>query len=186
MSKEALRGQILSLRNQLTLDDRILRSKNIQERLFGLEEYRKAKTVLFYVSTGSEVHTHDMIKTALRDKKVAVPVSNLEDLSIEPALIRSMDELKPSRIGILEPENPAFLPLDNIDLIVVPSIVFDQKGHRIGHGKGYYDRFLARFTRKIPMVGLAYDPQVVEEVPAEGHDIPVHFVVSEEKLYVRP
>ena len=134
---------------------------------------------------GSEVHTHDMMGTALHKKRIAVPVSNLEDFSIEPALIGSMNELKPNRMGILEPETPAFLPLDEISLVVVPSVVFDSQGNRIGYGKGYYDRFLARITRKIPLVGIAYDHQVVEEVPAEGHDIPVHFVVSEKKLYSR-
>ena len=182
MSKGELRRQIISLRNQFSAGERILKSNTIQEKLFGMDEYRNANTVLFYVSTGSEVHTHGMIRAALGEKRVAVPVSR-PDFSMEPALISSMGELQPGAMGILEPRNPTFLPVGEIDLVLVPSVAFDASGNRIGYGKGYYDRFLPRVSRETPVIGLAFEQQVVEKVPADAHDMPVSMVLSEKKLY---
>jgi 5-formyltetrahydrofolate cyclo-ligase len=85
--------------------------------------------------------------------------------------------------NILEPRQDTIkeIPIESIDLILVPGVVFDIHGNRIGHGKGYYDRLL-NDTQNIPHVGLAFGFQIVDAVPVEGHDLPVDIIVTEERI----
>ena len=142
--KNQIKESILGQRNSLPQKEIIERSKRIQHNLFNLEQYKKSKTIMFFVSFNTEVHTHDMIKTALKSKTVVVPkVSHNE---IEQSLIIDFDNLIAGKFGILEPIEIMKIAYKNIDLVLVPGIVFDKEGHRIGYGFGYYDKFL----RKVP------------------------------------
>ena len=132
---------------------------------------------MFFVSFNSEVHTHDMIKTALKSKTVVVPkVSHNE---IEQSLIIDFDNLIAGKFGILEPIEIMKIAYKNIDLVLVPGIVFDKEGHRIGYGFGYYDKFLRKVPKAIK-IGLAFDFQVIDKIPKEMHDVPVDVIVTEE------
>ncbi|RLF88523.1 5-formyltetrahydrofolate cyclo-ligase, partial [Thermococci archaeon] len=93
--------------------------------------------------------------------------------------IRSFSELRPGKFNIMEPRE-AIDEEVNLDLIVVPGVAFDESGYRLGFGKGYYDRFLRSF-RETTKLGLAYEFQVLEEVPRDEGDIPVDFIITEKR-----
>lgn len=156
------------------------KSQNIALRLLELKEYKDAQRVLFYVSTPEEVDTHFLIQEALNQgKEVFAPKIKDEKVWICP--LHSYEDLKPGHFGILEPCEPASPthPAE-MDLILVPGIVFDRRGHRIGYGKGHYDRLLK--DTKGFTVGLAFDDQIIEEIPNEAHDIPLDLILTNSTL----
>ena len=174
--KNQLKESILEKRNSLPKDEILEKNKKIHDKLFGLEQYKKSRTIMFFVSFSIEVDTNGMIKEALMNKMVVVP--KVMHHEIEPSVIIDLDNLIPSKIGILEPIEAMKIAYKNIDLVLVPGIVFDKEGHRIGYGFGYYDKFLAKVPKAVK-IGLAFDFQVVDKIPKETHDIPVDFIVTD-------
>ncbi len=178
--KAQIRDEILRKRNSLSEEERLNKSKKIKDNLLSLDEYKKAKNVMFFVSFGSEVHTHEMIKEALKNKTVIVP--KVINNQIEPSLIIDFDSLIPSgKFGILEPIEAMPIAYKNIDLILVAGIAFDKEGYRLGYGLGYYDKFLAKLPKALK-IGLCFDFQVVEKLPREAHDVPVDMVVTDKEV----
>ena len=178
--KNHLKESLLEKRNSLQKQEIIEKSKSIESNLFSLEQYKKSKTVMFFVSINSEVYTHDMIRNALKSKTVVVPKAAHKE--IEPSVIIDLDNLVPSgKFGILEPIEAMGIAYKNIDLVLVPGIVFDKEGHRIGYGFGYYDKFLKKVPKAVK-IGLAFDFQVIDKIPRETHDVPVDLIVSEEMV----
>ena len=136
---------------------------------------------MFYVSMDGEVDTVPMIIETLKmGKRVAVPVTVLSEKKLYPAEISALKELSEGHYGIMEPklESIRGVPLEEIDLVIVPGLAFDYKANRLGRGKGYYDRFLKSLPAKTPCLGLAFDFQVVEDLPVLQHDQPVFRVIS--------
>ena len=145
--KKGLRKLCLRRLREQSPFERTKKSIEIKKRLFLLEEFKRAKLVMFYVSKGGEeVETKDMILETLRmGKRVAVPVTVLSEKNLYPAEITDYDkELSEGRYGILEPRQGSIrpVPLEEIDLVIVPGVAFDDKSNRLGRGEGYYDRFL--------------------------------------------
>jgi len=180
--KEKLRKEIKEKRRKLSKEENRKKSKEIKEKLFGLKEYRDARVVLFYVSYNGEVFTHDMILESFYKKNVIVPVSNKEDNTLILSRLKSWDELSIGSYRILEPriEKIRKTNIKDIDLIIVPGVAFDIKGNRMGHGKGYYDKLLSE--AKATTIGLSFEFQIVEKIPVEPHDIPVHKIVTEDRI----
>ena len=178
--KNQLKESILAKRNSLSKEEILEKSDKIKDSLFNLDQYKTSKTVMFFVSFKSEVNTHDMIKEALKNKTVIAP--KVVHHEIEPSVIIDFDNLVPSgKFGILEPIEAMKIAYKNIDLILVPGIVFDKEGHRIGYGLGYYDKFLAKVPKAIK-IGLTFDFQVINKIPREMHDVPVDMIVTDEKV----
>ena len=151
----------------------------IAERFFSLPEYRAARTVMLYVGVGPEPNTRPLIERALLDgKTVALPRVYGHGI-MRAHKIGSLLELVPGALGILEPtENSPVIPPNHIDLIVVPGLAFSRDGRRLGHGGGYYDRFLAACPAFI--VGLCRERLLMDDLPVEAHDIPVRCLITEE------
>jgi 5-formyltetrahydrofolate cyclo-ligase len=183
--KEKIRKEIKEKRRRQSKEENRKKSKEIKEKLFGLKEYRDAKTVLFYVSYDGEVFTHDMIKESLKEKRVVVPISDPKNCSLTLSELRSWGDLVEGSYGILEPEKDCNkeIPVENIDLIIVPGVAFDLNGNRLGHGKGYYDSLLRR-NRDVLTIGLAFEFQVIDSIPIEKHDIPVGIIITEKRIYI--
>lgn len=154
----------------------------IKNKLFGEEEFKKANVVMFYVSLKDEVDTLSMIDEAIKaGKRVCVPVILKEEKRLIAGGIKDRKEdLESQHFGIYQPRKGHVreVPLEDIDLIVVPGIAFDRKNVRLGRGHGYYDRFLCALPKKTKTIGLAFDFQVVENLPQDSHDIPVWKIVS--------
>lgn len=174
--KQISRRVILKKRNRLSKKEIIEKSKIIKEKLFDSREYKKAKTIMFYVSFGSEVRTLDMIRESLRNKTVCVPVVKGNNLT--PSIIKDTKELnKKNKYGVLEPEKTKRIDKKDIDLIIAPGVVFDKQNHRIGYGKGYYDNFLKDFKGKT--IGLAFNLQILEIIPKEEWDVRLDRIITE-------
>ena len=178
--KNQLRDDILEKRNSLPKEEVTSKSRNIEERLFNLDPYKKSRTVMLFVSFNNEVYTHDMIKKSFGKKNVVIP--KVMQQEIEPSVIIDFDSLIPAgKFGILEPIEIMKIAYKNIDLVLVPGIAFDSGGHRIGYGFGYYDKFLKKVPKAVK-VGLAFDFQIVDRIPAEEHDVPVDFIITEKRV----
>lgn len=165
--------------------ERILKSSRIMYRLTALPEYAEARTVMFFVSHGSEVITDIMIGQAMRDgKRVCAPKADPEALELTARGVASIErDLEPGAYGIREPI-PASCPVIDprkIDLVLVPGLAFDASGHRVGYGKGYYDKWLKRFAIG-KRVGVCFDFQLVKRVPRTEGDLPVAKVITEKRV----
>jgi len=181
--KERLRKRILTRRDKESKDRRRKKSRKIRKRLFSLEEFKKAHTILFYYSKGSEVETKKMIEEVLRKgKKVLLP--KVRERKIYLGEIKDLEkDVEKGIFGILEPkETSRKTTPKGIHLVILPGIAFDCKGRRIGYGKGYYDRFLKKFPRTIPLIGLAYDFQVVNHLSSERYDRRVWKIITERRI----
>ena len=144
--------------------------------------FRRARFVCCYVALPYEVQTWRMIEDVLsRGKRVAVPVVQPGSNRLRLSEVRDPDaELLPGAFGVWEPVHSALRPVDpgDLDLVLVPGLAFDRAGHRLGHGLGYYDRFLASLPRSIPTVGLAFAWQLVDRLPTSPHDYAVSAVLT--------
>lgn len=182
VSKSKIRKEILRKLKKQRACDRIKKSELIKEELFSLSEFKTAKCVMFYVSTNYEVDTHTMIDEAISlGKKVAVPVTLPKEKRLMPSFLSDPTrELTAGPYGIAEPKSSCIreVSIEEIDLVVVPGLAFDKGGGRIGHGPGYYDRFLKKLPSEVPRIGLAFDFQILGEIPSFPHDVPVNKLIA--------
>lgn len=137
--------------------------------------FRAAKTVLLYYSLKDEVDTHAFVRKWSNQKQILLPVVVGDDLELR--LYTGPEGMQISSYGIEEPVGEAFTDYDSIDLIVVPGVAFDQKGNRLGRGKGYYDRLLPQIPSAYK-AGICFPFQLVEEVPAEPHDVCMDIIIT--------
>ncbi|MBI5197452.1 MAG: 5-formyltetrahydrofolate cyclo-ligase [Nitrospirae bacterium] len=177
----------MGLRESIPLEERLEKSRRIEERLLALTPYHEAATLHLYLATRSEVMTEGMVRASLaRGKRVVVPVVNSSRQGIELSEIRDYDrELSPGYRGILEPVPSARRPvsMEQLDLMVLPLVAFDSRGHRIGYGAGYYDKLLSGIRGDRPvLVGLAYEMQEVENIAEEAHDVSMDWIVTEDRV----
>ena len=181
MNKQEIRKLILSKRKKLSKTWVVKQSKKIHKCLIATKEFKKASTVMFYITKDNEVDTSSMIKYALsKNKTVCVPCVDNTNYTMHPAIINNLDkDLVSGNYCILEPSNRNNKP-KNIDLIITPGIAFDKNGHRLGWGKAYYDKFLEK-TGDLLKIGLGFDFQIVENLPIDSHDIPMDIVITEKR-----
>ncbi len=183
--KSVLRLRVLELRDNMESSDVEARSPKITESIIALPEFAKAETIACYVNKGSEVQTRPLIRKALAaQKKVLVPITKKDDPELVFSEIPSLYELSPGPFGIMEPNPSERKPRDvsRSDMVVVPGIVWDVYGQRIGWGRGYYDRVLKKLWKETPSIGLAFDLQLVGEIPREQFDLPVKILVTESRV----
>ncbi len=148
--------------------------------MFSLPEFRKAAVVMFYASFQSEVETHCMIRRALAEGKLVV-LPRVKGKELELLEIANFDrDVSPGAWGIPEPDQGKPANVHDIGLIVVPGAVFDERGNRVGYGAGFYDMLLAQYPGV--MVALAFELQVVPQVPADSHDVPMKKIVTETRI----
>lgn len=182
LDKGHLRKIMLDRRNKLSDEEITAKSKKIMDFVFSLEQFSKAKTVMFYVDAKNEVRTKEAIMKALKlNKRVVVPKVYKHQV-LKAIQIKGLDELCLGTFGILEPvhDQQAF-PRD-IDLVLVPGVAFDEDGYRLGYGGGYYDNFLPQLRANVKKVAIAFDIQVLKTVPSEKHDVRMDFIITESKV----
>ncbi len=186
-AKAALRTPMHARRNALTPATRAHLSARITARVLELDSYRAAKTVLAYMSFGSEFDTRALIDHALcNGKHLLLP--RVDRGSGKLILHRVHDlalDLQPGVWGILEPRAQATTqaPVFDADWVLVPGLVFTANGERLGYGAGYYDRLIASCTHQPALVAAAFALQVVATVPCSPTDMRVDCVVTEDTIY---
>ena len=181
MTKGQLRTTILRQLKQQKEDDRRRRSEAIRRKVFRLTAFRRAKTVCCYVALPYEVQTWRMIEEMIENgKRVLVTVTAPVKRPLLSEIRDPATELGRGAHGVWEPRPGAGrpVPVCDLDLVLVPGVAFDRRGHRLGHGLGYFDRFLSRVPKTTPTVGLAFRFQLLDRLPAASHDRAVQTVLS--------
>jgi 5-formyltetrahydrofolate cyclo-ligase len=178
--KKTLRKQVLAVRDRLSPEERAAKSRAIGEKLFALPEFISARAVMFFASFRSEVDTVPMIRRALTSgKRVVLP--KVKGRALEFFEITDYEsDVVPGTWGIPEPAGSRPVDLAQIDFIVTPGAAFDERGNRLGYGAGYYDKILSSFRGTA--VALAFEEQIIKEIPVDAHDIPVRKIVTEKRV----
>ena len=158
-------------------------SLSIARRLFELDEFKKSKSVLCFLSLPNEIQTDLIIRESFRlAKKVFVPLINDRQDELQVACIPSLDiEFISGKYDVREPTLKAkeVVPLSCIDFVITPGLAFDIYGNRIGYGGGYYDKLFKKLPKNVSRVGVGYDFQILDFVPHSEFDEPVQYVVTE-------
>ncbi len=182
-----LRQNILSARNHLTTDELRRQSTAVQKNLLNQKEIVNSSSIFVYVSFRSEVETMNLIQTFLNLRKtVTVPITRVNEKRLDAIQIRDPEtELAAGYCNIPEPREDVCTknkvhPSD-IDVILLPGSVFDERGGRFGYGGGYYDRFVSS-TPNALRVGLAFDLQIIEKAPLQSHDEILDLIVTETRI----
>lgn len=183
--KQELRNATKAARRALEPQVKAAMDTAIADRVRGLYQYRRATLLLCYVSTAIEVDTRGLIENALADgKQVAVPRCVDDTRQMEFYFIRSFDDLEKRTFGVLEPKVPGCRRVVSFEgsVCIVPALLYDFKGYRLGYGAGYYDRFLSGY--KGYKVGVAYQSCVRPSLQHGRFDVPVDMLVTEDYLRV--
>jgi 5-formyltetrahydrofolate cyclo-ligase len=184
LSKRKRELRALTLARRKAQSHRMELSRRIFLQLIGLPSFQIAQTIAVYVSNAVEVDTRGLIQDCWdQQKHVAVPFCLSDELLLFS--VNSWAELAPRTMGILEPidelisETNRRVVASQVDLFAVPGVAFDRRGGRLGFGKGYYDRLLSQSKPTSKKIGLAFDCQILGEVPMGPHDVFMDLVVTE-------
>jgi 5-formyltetrahydrofolate cyclo-ligase len=186
IDKQALREQAHA--NRRSQPDKESLSRHICTQFLALPAYLSARSVMFYVDVRTEVRTREVLPEALtHGKRLIVPYCVEGELEL--FRLEHMDELALGMYRILEPK-PELRGLAEkradvaeVDLIMVPGVAFDRRGARMGHGKGYYDKLLEHARPDTPLVALAFECQLFDEIPTAAHDIFMDKIITEQRTY---
>lgn len=183
MEKATKRKQMIETLVNLSDREREQISSRLYNHLFTSDFWQNAKSIGVTVSQGFEWNTRPIIERAWQDGKVvAVPKCEPKAKKLHFYKLESYDQLEKVYYGLLEPNPEQSTPIDknDIELLIVPGVVYNQEGYRIGFGGGFYDRFLVDFKNE--MVSLLSTYQLAEDILVESHDIPVNHMITEEGL----
>lgn len=182
-AKKEVRRQVLSMRAHLTEEERRFKSMAIEERVLGLPEFEKAKTVMLFLNFRDEVITTGLAEQTLSlGKQLILPRCAPAGVLI-PAMIEDLSQdIELGMWGIREPKKDTLRETDPliIDLIIIPGAAFDLQGNRLGYGGGYYDRFFARLRPSVPRVAIGFETQILPQVPVDLHDQKMTILITEE------
>lgn len=184
MTKQEIRKLIKEKRKNLTREFIFDASRNISASVLSLECIIAAKSLMIFMSAFNEPRTEDIITAqTVAGKKIIVPVSNIETHTIKPVYLnaKNFDELTDGAYGIKEPKNIITANIADIDAAIIPGLAFSESGDRIGFGMGYYDRFLQEYSGI--KIGICYDFQIFDSLPAEKQDIKMDIIITEKRIY---
>ncbi len=182
ISKEELRKEILRERKRLDPRTREELSARIVRNILSLPEFNRAERVLLYCPVRGEPDVSPLFEKVLeRGSRLILPRVSGEELEL--VYVEDLSLLSPGSYGIPEPSSGEVADPEDVDFAVVPGLVFDRQGYRIGFGKGYYDRLLKKI--RAPKAGVAYSFQVLGRVPKEEWDEPVDLIVTEKGVIRR-
>lgn len=182
-----IRKEKLSLRDALPREEIVEKSLIICKKVLALQQTEKARNVFSYVSFRSEVMTQWLIEELMKlQKTVSVPITFSEDKRMEAIFINDMSkDLVAGNFGTMEPHQECVhrnrVEPENIDIILVPGSVFDERGGRFGYGGGFYDRFLEKIPYSV-RIGLAFELQLEKEIPIQPHDELLDFIITEKRI----
>ena len=184
MTKTQIRTDMKAFLATIDAENRHRRSLDACAFLVATKEFRNAQTIMMFLSLPVEVETATLaVKAWAEGKNIAVPRVDWEGQRMEPLEIKSLDVgMRTARQGVREPVDGRVVPLDSIDMVVVPGLAFDRRGYRVGRGRGFYDRFLAQRGFGGVRCALCFHEQLIEEVPREAHDSPMDLIVTDQEV----
>lgn len=178
--KKLIRKEILSKRDLIAEEERLLKSKKIVDNVLGLPEWKEAEEIYLFASFGSEPNTFPLIENALKNgKRVSLPRIIKKEMKF--INIRSIDDLVPGTWGILEPEDLGIYN-ERPGLVIVPGVAFGRNLYRVGYGAGHYDRFFCKKKKDFKKVAIGYDFQLIDKVPYDELDVAVDMVITDKDI----
>lgn len=174
MNKTDIRRKINAMRRMLEVHEQLAAADQVFSRLEQTAAFILADKVLMYHSLPDELSTRQFLKKWGSKKHFFLPRVNGVNLDILPY---DESRLELGSFHIEEPVGDDLVDVDDIELIIVPAVAYDRRGNRLGRGKGFYDRLLA--SAKATKIGVGYEFQLVDEIPAEPHDVPVDYVITQ-------
>lgn len=184
-TKQALRRACQRRRD--ALDNRAERSAAICARVTTLPAYRSAEVVHCYLPIRSEVDTRPLLASAFASRqRVVVPIVQRGASELSHAWLTSLAEkdLEAGEFGVMQPRVLSPAEVGECAMLIVPLLAFDRAGHRLGYGRGFYDRLLAVSTA--PAIGVAFAAQELAALPHDPHDLPLDWIVTEEEVITVP
>lgn len=178
MPKRSIRAQFLVERKSRPIESCIDSSDKVQQRFLCSRLFHGADCLALYSAIHNEVATDAVAVRAMEAGKTLV-YPRIKGDALEFVVVKSLADLAPGAFGVLEPRGCTLVPAQELDLIVVPGVVFDRVGHRLGYGRGFYDRTLSLCRADCIRVGFAYDAQLVEALPAAEHDQTLSVLMTE-------
>ncbi|MGD1975384.1 MAG: 5-formyltetrahydrofolate cyclo-ligase [Desulfobacterales bacterium] len=186
VAKIQIREEIATVISTLSETDLTIKVKSIEDRLFEFANFLESKIALLYVGGDNEVQTKNIIKRAYSYNKIVVlPAFDPKTLEMELLKVdKFSQELKTGPRGVLEPRPDCckIVPIDRIDIAIIPGIAFDEKGGRIGTGRGYYDRLIPKLAITTRKVALTLEEQIIPQVPMESHDKHVDIIITDKRI----
>jgi 5-formyltetrahydrofolate cyclo-ligase len=185
-TKADIRKEIAAAIAKLSVGALAEKTSLIENRLFDFANFIEAKIALLYVDNQNEVRSAGIIRRAFDHNKIVVlPLVKTETKKFKLFKIDHFErDLKPGPNGILQPdpEKCRTVPIDCIDIAIIPGVAFDEKGGRIGLGVGYYDRLIPHLPVTTRKVALALDIQIIPQVPIESHDKHVDIIITDKRI----
>jgi 5-formyltetrahydrofolate cyclo-ligase len=174
MTKQELRAQIRATKRQHTSEQLAVFSKTICNEILSMSIFQSSHTLLLYSPLPDEVDVFPIIDNAYENgKTVLLPKVVGEDLELH--IYKGVESLERGAFGILEPRGDIFDDFDAVELTIIPGMAFDHSNHRLGRGKGYYDRLLPRLKNAYK-IGVCFPFQFLNEIPSEVHDVVMDYV----------
>ncbi len=177
MDKSEVRRIMRERKRAVPPEEKLRRSELIMQRVEQSDAFRQASVVLLYWSMADEVQTHRFVERWYRQKTLLLPCVDGDDLRLRqytgPDCLVAGEQF-----GIGEPTGEEWTDLEAVELIVVPGVAFDGRGHRMGRGRGFYDRLLKSTPRAVK-IGVGYDFQMLDAVPVEPHDVNMDLVIHD-------
>ncbi len=184
--KSQLREEIAKKVAALPAEEIAEKTRAIETRLFDFANFLESKIALMYVHKNSEVQTANILRRTYDYGKIVVlPAFNIENFGMALLKVDNLDkDLQEGPRGILEPDETRckVVPIERIDIAIIPAIALDEKGGRIGSGEGYYDRLAPRLAITTRKVALALEQQIVAQIPIESHDKHVDIIITEDRV----
>ncbi len=184
--KQEIRDEIIRKITGIGQSPLAAKTKAIENRLFEFANYLEARIALVYTPASVEVDTRDIIKRSyMYNKIIVLPAYEQETKKVTLHKVDDPDrDLVEGPRGNLEPnpERCKTVPLDCLDIAIVPGLAMDEKGGRIGLGNGYYDRLIPELPITTRKVGLIFEDQIISMVPMESHDKHVDIVITDERI----
>jgi 5-formyltetrahydrofolate cyclo-ligase len=184
MNKLQLRNDLKARLMAMSVGARSEKSKLACRNLVETQQFQRSAVVMIYLSLPHEVDTAAIILSAWQHgKTVAVPKISWQQRHMIPVVINSLDTGFATEVGGLRnPITGLPMPIEDIDLVVAPGLGFDRRGDRIGRGGSYYDRFFVNKGLCAVKCGLAFEEQVVENVPVDEHDVRMDMLVTDDEV----
>jgi 5-formyltetrahydrofolate cyclo-ligase len=176
MQKSDLRRHFLALAGARPAEEIAQASVALEKRLRALPVFAAARVVALYHAMPSELATRGLIDAARAlGKQVVLPLFGNDGPQLGPFV--SWEDLVAGPLGIAQPTGAA-IPIEQVELFVVPGLAFDRAGFRLGRGKGYYDRLLARRNHQALLCGVCFEDALIEQLPHEAHDVPMDWLLT--------
>lgn len=181
--KSQLRKEFLIKRQALKESYLEQASRVIVEKLLAEIKKMKPTNILVYLSFNNEVETLGLIRQLLEDKINVIVPKYFADDGYQLVVLKNLEDLENGPFGIPQPKSSNVVETRLVNMAIIPGVAFDKKGRRLGYGKGVFDKLLE--NSRAYKIGLAFDFQIVNEIPKEKHDLVMDLVVTETRILIR-